>query len=101
MQIDHDPNEFHWLIRWIPGIVIFVLVGIGLLIHYIIRPERFFGFGDAVFSVIFLLLLGWCFVPRATHAQSHEGARKPLAFRMGKALNNVLYLGRRNPTIRD
>lgn len=63
-------------------------------------PKASLTFWDAVFMVIWALLLAYCLTPNRD-PDSHESAGERLAFRMGKALNNVLHLGRRNPTVRD
>ena len=64
-------------------------------------PEGY-GFLDFLFFGLWLLLIGWCFSPRRlVDSDSHEGSRKRLAFRAGKALNRVLHYLRRNPAIRD
>lgn len=104
-DIDHDPDEFRvpFLIRIIPGIQVFVLFGAALALSFYFKPVPGVGWKDAVASLVFLALLGWCFVPRdpAIDAEGHESAGQRLAFRMGKKLNHVLHLGRGNPAIRD
>ena len=104
-EIEHDRDEFRvpFLIRIIPGIQIFVLVGIAFALKVYFDPVPGAGWLDGIFAVLFLALLGWCFVPRdpLVDAEGHESSGQRLAFRMGKALNHVLHLGRRNPSIRD
>jgi hypothetical protein len=104
-QIDHDRDEFRipFLIRIIPGIQIFVLVGIATAVTLYYRPVQGLSWMDGLFFILWLALMGWCFVPRdtAVDAEGHESAGQRFAFRMGKALHKVLHLGRRNTTIRD
>ena len=92
-----------FLIRIIPAIQIFVLVGIAFALKVYFDPVPGAGWLDAVFAVLWLLLLGWCFVPRdpAIDADGHESAGQRLAFRMGKTLHKVLHLGRRDTAVRD
>jgi hypothetical protein len=89
--------------RITPGIQIFVLVGIATAVTLYYRPVQGLSWLDGIFFVLWLALLGWCFVPRnpALDADGHESAGQRFSFRMGKALKQILHLGRRDPTIRD
>lgn len=104
-QIDHDPDEFRepFLIRIIPGVQVFVMVGIALAATLYFRPVPGFSWADAVASVVFLALLGWCFVERdpTVDADGHQSAGQRLAFRLGKKLHDVLKLLRRDSAVRD
>ena len=99
MNDDRPP----FLIRIIPGVQVFVLVGAAIVASLYFRPVVGLSWLDGVFFILFLALLGWCFVPRypAIDADGHESTRQSLAFRLGQKLNHVLYRGRRNPPIRD
>ena len=103
--IEHDEGEFRrpiLIALWTARIQIFVLVGIGILALGWSRGQVL-TIPDAVFILLSLVLLAWCIVPSISsiYPDGHESAGQGFAFRMGKALNNILHLRRRNPTIRD
>lgn len=103
--IEHDPKEPVHDPHSLPAGYVFGIFGIafaGYLSRHELPPMDW---RDYVAWVVFFALLVWCFSPRRMRAgedaHGHEGARKSLAFRLGKKLNRVLHYGRRNTTIRD
>jgi hypothetical protein len=91
------------MIRIIPGIQVFVLVGAAVVAKLYFDPVQGFSWLDTVFMVFGLALLGWCFVPRdpAIDADSHKSSRQGFAFRLGKKLHKVLHLRRRDAAVRN
>ena len=55
---------------------------------------------DAICMGLTLLIVAYGLTPNRD-PNSHEGAGQGFAFRMGKALNNVLHLRRRNTAVRN
>lgn len=94
--VEHDPNEFHvpFLIRIIPGVQMFVLVGIGFVaLTYERWKPHLNDWRNIPFALLWLLLLAWCVVPRVplVRGDGHEATRKSLAFRLGKKLNRIFH----------
>ena len=103
--IEHDKGEFRrpiLLAIWTARIQIFVLVGVGVLMLGFSRGQVM-TVPDAIFILLFLVLLVWCIVPSVSsiYPGSHEGAGDGFAFSMGKALKRILYNRRRDTAPRN
>lgn len=98
--IEHDPKEPVHDTNSLPAGYVFGIFGIAIA-SYLSRNELPpMDWRDYTAFGVFFALLIWCFSPRrmcaGEDAQSHEGTRKSLAFRLGKKLNRILHYGRRN-----
>lgn len=87
-----------------PWVQVFVLVGLAFSATTYWRWKPLENdWRNIPFVIVWLLLMAWCIVPRdpSVDAEGHKGARKSLAFRLGKKLNCVLRQRRRNAATRD
>ncbi len=94
---DKEPSGSH-------SLSVIPFLGIGIAAVITARGFPSLDWLDWTLVILFVPFLGWLLSERHASkldASSHEGARKSLAFRLGKKLNHVLNLLRRNPTVRD
>lgn len=96
MQIEHDPNEspqFRMrVLRWTIMAQVFVLVGVLVVwrTYSSLGEYDTYDWRNVPFTIAFLLLLGWCFLPRHVENVGEDTPGQKLAFRLGKFLNGVL-----------
>lgn len=100
MQIDHDPNEFKNLRRahfW--GTVGFMtmIISINMFAH----PVYDTNWRDWTALAVFVLLVSWLTVPSVGRSEDSESTGQRFAFRLGKALNQVLHYFSRNTARRN
>ncbi len=104
--IDHDEGEFRrplLIAIWTIRIQVFVLVGIGFVIMTYTGLDEPYDLRNIPFVLLWLCLLAWCIAPSVPleYRNGHESAGQRIAFRLGKALHNVLHFGRRDSAVRD
>lgn len=71
---------------------VFVLIGLWFVIetYFGMKEGETYDLRNVPFVIAFLLLLGWCLIPRPLKSVSEDAARNKITFRLGKALNRIL-----------
>jgi hypothetical protein len=103
--IEHDADEHRKEEGNLPAGYVFAMIAVATA-GYLSRNELPpVDWRDGVAMIILIALLVWCFRPRRIrpvgYAESHERTRQSIAFRLGKKLNHILHLRRRNAAVRD
>lgn len=93
--IEHDPGEFRrplLVAIWSGRITLTLMLTISYATMTYYR-EVPLDFWDYPFIALWLFLMVWLIVPGipAIDGDSHESARKSIAFRLGKKLNRILH----------
>lgn len=106
--IEHDPGEFRrplLIAIWSARITLALMLAISFvsMTYFRMYPGEKFDLWNVPFVLLWLFLMVWLIVPGipSVDGDSVEGARKSLAFRLGKKLNRILHHRNRNAAIRD